>query len=425
MIAGDYDNIKRKRRNGFMSIRMVGIDHGRAPVDVRAWFSFTKKGAAAGMQRLMQKEGINGVIILSTCNRMELWASVDETWDGSLLEELCLLKELDPTEFAEYFTVREEQEAAEHLFYLACGLKSRILAEDQIITQIKDALSWSREHFCTDNVLEVLFRKAVTAAKKVKTQVVFSHANTTAMDSAVAMLHERGFSLKGRRCMVIGNGEMGRLAALTLMKAGADVTVTVRQYRSGMVAIPLGCSRINYGDRMEYLPSCDLVVSATASPNYTLRKEDFENIHLEHPMILIDLAVPRDIDPNIRGLEGIDMYNIDDFRLTGMEGQEDALKGAACILQEELEEFFSWYSGRNLIPRIQEIQRDAAQDLELRLSKIIRKLPLETDEQEKLRQNIRTAAQKVVNKMMFGLKDALDQEVFLECVEGLEKLYEE
>ena len=408
-----------------MSIRMVGIDHSRAPVDVRAWFSFTKKSAAAGMERLKEKEGINGVIILSTCNRMELWASVDETWSGSLVEELCLLKELDPTEFAEYFTVREEREAAEHLFYLACGLKSRILAEDQIITQIKDALSWSREHFCTDNVLEVLFRKAVTAAKKVKTQIVFSHANTTAMDSAVAMLHDRGFSLKGRKCMVIGNGEMGRLAALSLIKAGADVTVTVRQYRSGMVSIPLGCSRINYGDRMEYLPSCDLVVSATASPNYTLRREEFEGVCLDHPLILIDLAVPRDIDPQLKELEQIEMYNIDDFRLTGLEGQEEALKGASCILEEELEEFFSWYSGRDLIPRIQEIQKDAAQDLELRLGKIIRKLPLEADEQEKLRQNIRSAAQKVVNKMMFGLRDVMDQEAFLECVEGLEKLYEE
>lgn len=408
-----------------MSIRMVGIDHSRAPVDVRAWFSFTKKSAAAGMERLKEKEGINGVIILSTCNRMELWASVDETWSGSLVEELCLLKELDPTEFAEYFTVREEREAAEHLFYLACGLKSRILAEDQIITQIKDALSWSREHFCTDNVLEVLFRKAVTAAKKVKTQIVFSHANTTAMDSAVAMLHDRGFSLKGRKCMVIGNGEMGRLAALTLIKAGADVTVTVRQYRSGMVSIPLGCSRINYGDRMEYLPSCDLVVSATASPNYTLRREEFEGVCLDHPLILIDLAVPRDIDPQLKELEQIEMYNIDDFRLTGLEGQEEALKGASCILEEELEEFFSWYSGRDLIPRILEIQKDAAQDLELRLGKIIRKLPLEADEQEKLRQNIRSAAQKVVNKMMFGLRDVMDQEAFLECVEGLEKLYEE
>ena len=106
----------------------------------------------------------------------------------------------------------------------------------------------------------------MTAAKRVKTEVVFTHANSTAMDRAIAMLADTGYSLKGKTCMVIGNGEMGRLAALTLKRAGADVTVTVRQYRSGVVNIPEGCRRINYGDRMELFPSCDLVVSATSSP---------------------------------------------------------------------------------------------------------------------------------------------------------------
>ena len=100
--------------------------------------------------------------------------------------------------------------------------------------------------------------------------------------------------------MVIGNGEMGKMAAQTLREAGADVTVTIRQYRSGVVSIPVGCSRINYGERMDYLPECDLVVSATASPNYTLTEELFEDVRVERPMILIDLAVPRDIDPEIR-----------------------------------------------------------------------------------------------------------------------------
>ena len=93
---------------------------------------------------------------------------------------------------------------------------------------------------------------------------------------------------------------MGKMAAQTLREAGADVTVTIRQYRSGVVSIPVGCSRINYGERMDYLPECDLVVSATASPNYTLTEELFEDVRVERPMILIDLAVPRDIDPEIR-----------------------------------------------------------------------------------------------------------------------------
>ena len=278
---------------------MIGIDYNKANVDIRAMFSFTKKNATAAMERLKKIPGIQGCVILSTCNRMELWASTKADWNGTLLEELCKIKEVDPTQYGEYFVERKEEEAVDHLFHLTSGLKSMILAEDQIITQVKDALTLAREAFVTDNVLEVLFRKAVTAGKKVKTNVIFSRANQTAMDQAIEMLKERKFPLPDARCMVIGNGEMGKLAAQSLKRTGADVTVTIRQYRSGVVNIPVGCSRINYGERMDYLPECDLVVSATASPNYTLTEELFEDVRVERPMILIDLAVPRDIDPEI------------------------------------------------------------------------------------------------------------------------------
>ena len=407
-----------------MSIRMLGIDHNLAPVDVRAVFSFTKKTAVAAMERLKKEAKVEGCIILSTCNRMEIWASTEEDWEGSLLEELCRIKEVDPTEFQEYFVERQEEEAADHLFHLTCGLKSMILAEDQIITQVKDALALARENYFTDSVLEVLFRKAVTAAKKVKTDVVFTRANETAMDRAVAMLEGQGFSLRGKTCMVIGNGEMGKLAALTLASKGANVTVTVRQYRSGVVQIPRGCSRIDYGKRMELFPSCDLVVSATASPNYTLRMELLEQCVLEHPVVLIDLAVPRDIEPAIGDLLQVSLYDIDDFRSQEDAENADAYRQAEYILKEEMDEFYGWLNGRDLIPRIQTIQQDAVTDLNLRIQKIIRKLPMETTEQEKLLKSIDTAAGKVVGKMMFGLRDFLEKDSFMECMDGLEKLYE-
>ena len=497
-----------------MSIQMLGIDHSRAPVDVRAIFSFTKKNAAAAMDSLKKDCGVEGCIILSTCNRMEIWVSAPEDWQGSLLEELCRIKEVDPTEFREYFVERRGEEAVDHLFHLACGLKSMILAEDQILTQVGDALALAREFYMTDSVLEVLFRKAVTAAKRVKTDVVFSRASETAMDRAVEMLKNQGFDLKGKRCMVIGNGEMGRLAALTLASQGAiltqvgdalalarefymtdsvlevlfrkavtaakrvktdvvfsrasetamdravemlknqgfdlkgkrcmvigngemgrlaaltlasqgaDVTVTVRQYRSGVVKIPLGCKRIDYGERMELFPRCDLVVSATASPNYTLKLESVRECALDHSICLIDLAVPRDIEPAIGRLEQIRLYDIDDFKSSGDHTNEAAYEQAEYILHEEMEEFYAWLNGRDLIPRIQEIQQDAVTDLNLRIRKIIRKLPMEEADQEKLLKNIDTAAGKVVGKMMFGLRDTLERDSFLECVAGLEKLYE-
>ena len=405
---------------------MIGIDYKKASVDVRAQFSFTKKNAAAALENLKKEPGILGCIILSTCNRMEIWASTGEDWKGSLYEFLCKEKEKDPREFEQYFVKREEEEAVEHLFYLTSGLKSQILAEDQIITQVKDALALSREAYCTDNVLEVLFRMAVTAAKKVKTQVSFSRANSSVIHQAIERLEDQGFSLQGKTCMVIGNGEMGKVTALALKEAGADVTVTVRQYRSGIVTIPQGCDRINYGERLEFLPKCDLVVSATASPNYTLTMEQIENAKIPGHVVLIDLAVPRDIEPSAGTLNNVTLYDIDSFKIDAVSPKLQAsLDQAGEILREQQEEFYNWYNGRDLIPRIQEIKADAVEDLNLRIMKILRKTPMEDSDRENLLKAIDTAAGKVVNKMMFGLKDFMKEEEFINCVEGLEKLYEE
>ena len=408
-----------------MSISMVGIDYNKASVDVRAQFSFTKKNAAAAMEKLKETPGILGCVILSTCNRMEIWASTQEEWEGSLFEFLCEEKGKNPEEFRRYFVEREEGEAIEHLFYLTSGLKSQILAEDQIITQVKDALSMARDVYCTDNVLEVLFRMAVTAAKRVKTEVVFSRGNSSVIHQAIQKLREAGYSLDGITCMVIGNGEMGKVAALALAEAGAHVTVTVRQYRSGIVSIPKGCDRINYGERMEFFPSCDLVVSATASPNFTLTKELIQQAKKgEKQQILIDLAVPRDIEPSVKEIEGMTLYDIDSFKIdTNSLELQESMQKAALILKEQMEDFYCWYDGRSLIPRIQDIQAEAVQDLNLRILKILRKTPMEDEDRENLLNAIDPAAGKVVSKMMFGLRDTLEKEEFLNCVEGLEKLY--
>ena len=409
-----------------MSISMIGIDHSKASVDVRAKFSFTKKRAVEAMKKLKEEHGILGCIILSTCNRMEVWVSTQDDKEISLYEFLCREKEVKKDEYQDYFMKRENEEAVRHLFYLTSGLKSQILAEDQIITQVKDALTLARDAYCTDNVLEVLFRMAVTAAKKVKTEVTFSRANTSVIHQAMERLRNQGFSFEGKTCMVIGNGEMGKVTALALKEAGADVTVTVRQYRSGVVNIPQGCKRINYGERMELLPDCDLVVSATASPNYTLTKENFEEIKLDAAsVVLIDLAVPRDIDPEIGKLQNVSLYDIDSFRIDAASPKLQAsMQKAGEILDDQMKEFYDWFNGRDIFPRIEEIKADAVEDLNLRITKILKKTPMEQKDRESLLRAIDMAAGKVVNKMIFGLRDSLEQEAFLDCVEGLEKIYE-
>lgn len=412
-----------------MSIQMIGIDHTTADVDTRALFSFTKRSAEEISKKWKNLPGISGCIILSTCNRMEIWISAEDDFTRDLLELLCEEKKILPEMYRSAFTKRKDEEAVEHLFWLTCGLKSQILAEDQIITQVKDALALAREHYTTDGVLEVLFRKAITAAKEVKTEVVFSRANETAMDQAILMLKKQGFPFAAAACMVIGNGEMGKLAAQSLKETGADVTVTVRQYRSGMVNIPFGCERINYGERLELLPRCDLVVSATASPNYTLTAELIEEAlrdrRRDRPLILIDLAVPRDIEPEAADLNWVRLYDIDDFKLNDMtESVQRSMEQAKGILQKEMEEFYAWLQGRDMIPRIQEIKDCAVEDLYLRIHKVLGKLPLEELQKEQLKKTIDTAAGKVIMKMIFGLRDTLDKQEFLDCLEGLEEVYD-
>lgn len=408
-----------------MGIRMLGIDHSVAKIDIRTVFSFTKKKTAEALDQLKKREGIYGCVLLSTCNRMELWLSVDEEFEESLYDILCEIRELHTKEYEPYFVRREGRDAVEHLFRLSCGLESRILGEDQIITQVKDALTLAREHYATDHVLETLFRTAVTAAKKVKTNVIFSGGNHSVIHHAMDVLRKEGYEVNGRKCMVIGNGEMGKLAATVLRQAGADVTVTVRQYRSGIVDIPVGCRRIDYGNRMELLPDCDLVVSATASPNYTLTLEALQNAEICKEVVLVDLAVPRDIDPRAGKLSQIRLYDIDSFKMdTVSEKMKESIARAEGILQEKIEEFYVWYECRDVVPSIQRLKEDVAVDLDLRLRKILRDLPLEDAAREKLEGQIGQAAQKVANKMLFGLRDHVSRETFRECVAGLEQVYQ-
>ncbi|MGO5336512.1 glutamyl-tRNA reductase [Bilifractor sp. LCP19S3_H10] len=408
-------------------IQMVGTDHTLAPVNVRSFFSFTKEESIQFMTQIQIDLKADGVLLLSTCNRMELWVSTDREEPDNLLHEICLFKDVNEERYRGYFQGRTDEEAVEHLFALTCGLKSAILAEDQILTQVKSSLAFARENYFTDSVIEVLFRMAVTAAKKVKTSVTFTHADSTAIEQAVSMLKEQRFNFKGANCMVIGNGEYGKIAANTLVKNGANVTVTVRQYHRGHVEIPAGCSRINYGDRMQYLPECDLVVSATTSPHLTIEYDDLLGMHPDHPIILIDFAIPQDIDPRISHLKSFTLYNIDDFHSDAdpeNEANRAAYRQTREILAEEESEFWFWMNDRDLVPRIHRIKDQAVEDYNLRMRKIIRKLPLTGEEQMVLNGDMDRAVGKVIAKLIFDLQDHLPDHEFRECVAGMEKVFE-
>ena len=340
-------------------ICMIGTDHGLASADVRSAFSLPADLREAEISLAQSKLGATGVVLLATCNRTELWASFDGVeaparmldergapqTDDPMLRAICEMHMVDPEKNARFFACRSGDEAVNHLFNVACGLRSAIVAEDQIISQVKQAIAYSQEIGVADSVLKVLFRQAVTAAKQVKSGVRFTRAYATAVDQAVALL-EKSASLQGVSCMVIGNGEYGRLAASTLTEHGAQVLVTVRQYTHGAVAIPCGCNSVPYADRYKYLGDCKIVMSATASPHYTLERKAVESCSIQEGTTFIDLAIPHDIDPAIAELPGCTLHDIDSFATEISSENAQAIEAAQRLLASGTAEFWDWMDRR-------------------------------------------------------------------------------
>lgn len=193
-----------------MDITMVGIDYRDAGLDIRGRFSYTKREQEETIKYLRQLDGISGCVLLSTCNRTELVLSYTEEWDQDEKQLFCGLKDMEPEQYVQYLHIRRGMEAVQDLFALAGGLKSQILGEDQILTQMKDAADFSRQFFGTDKILETLFRMAVTAGKEVKTKIVLPSSNHSAPLAAISGLERNGAFFQGQKCLVIGNGAIDR-----------------------------------------------------------------------------------------------------------------------------------------------------------------------------------------------------------------------
>lgn len=395
----------------YMNIQMTGIDHTTAPVDVRERFSFTTTAQARLMEKLAARDDIMGVVLLSTCNRTEIWVHSKAVLSDGLQRALC--QEAGVELESSLFVSRQGIDAVTYLFHMTSGMQSRIFGEDQILTQVKEALDRARAAQCCDSVLEVLFRRAVTAAKKAKGVMQTSLTNANAVDCAIRQLTGEGWDFTGKRCLVIGNGKMGKLAAHALREAGADVTVTVRQYRSGVVEIPTGCKRIDYGQRTELFPVCDLILSATSSPNVTVQRETLERCGWKPGAVLIDLAVPRDIEPEIAALPNLRLFDIDSFQIPKSESLEAVRREAETLLNEELRDFATWYDCRDLLPLAERLSERFAKDMLFRLDGL----------GPEAAPRIEDAAAKQVRRLLFAIRDEAGAAVFRDCLEAVEKFY--
>jgi glutamyl-tRNA reductase len=392
-----------------MKVTMSGLDYNLAPVELRERLSFTKTQVGELLDRIKGDPRVSGCVIISTCNRTEIYLTCGESESLKPARLLCEAAGERYGDFAPAFVHRSGRDAVWHLMEVSSGLQSQIWGDDQIITQVKTALELAQSRNTCDAVLATLFRDAVTAGKEVKTSVRLTAVPDSVAFRAVETAKRELGDLHGLRAVVMGNGEMGRLSARLLRDAGCSVTVTLRTYRHGETVVPFGCGVIPYDQRLDAIDGADIVLSATTSPHYTLMVNQAAQVR-RLPRLVLDLAIPRDIDPRIGTELGVVCYNVDTLGGTDPRAEnQEALDRAREILERQVEEFYQWWSYKNCLPLLGE------------LKEAITDRVLSTPELEDLTQEeaVTLAVQKAVDLLTRGLKGSMTPQSLRECREKI------
>ena len=384
-----------------VNIIMSGLEHSLAPIHLRERFSFTKLQTAEMAAKIFACSGVSGCVLLSTCNRTELYLSCTEEADPAQL--LCKATGMEYAPYREMFVTHSGQQAVQHLMEVAAGLRSRIWGEDQIISQVKDAVSIARQAHTTDPVLETLFRFAISAGKEVRTKARLSAVSVSAASMAVELIKEKLGNLAEKKALVIGNGEMGRLAASLLQRQGCKVSVTLRSYRHGETIVPPGCGVVPYEDRMQHMDGTDILISATTSPHYTVTADQLSALS-RLPAIAVDLAIPRDIQPEAGTLPGMALYNIDDLG-SFLENRTVPQK-VAEILQTQTANFYRWLGYKDCMSAVDSL-KDAI------IQRLIRSGQL--DEELSPEEIAELSVSKTVDLLVSGLAERITSENLEKC----------
>ena len=325
-----------------MKLMMTGIDYKRSKLNVREKFAVTKRTAGEILAGF-KAGGAGGCVVISTCNRTELYASMPDGRAFPLSEALCAALGRDFSEYGPCLTEREGGRAMGHLCRVASGLDSQIIGDGQIITQVREALEFSRGQNCADSYMETMFNMSIHAAKAIRTKVLAHSLGTSSVPEKTVEKLKAAHSLAGKNALVIGNGRIGRMVAELLIREGVDVTVTLRSHKRGVVKIPDKAGVINYDKRYKAMENVNIAVSATASPHLTISENELSVLR-RVPEIIVDLAVPRDVEPSVRNISGVTLLTIDDISGEGCHLPPESVAMAEGIIAEHVAKYNKWIS---------------------------------------------------------------------------------
>ena len=353
-----------------MSIQIISISHKIAPIRIREKFSFTQEQQVDLIKRLVEYPEIDESLILSTCNRTELYVytgSKDKRRDvfQIMVEELLKLAEAqDEEDISDYLLFFHGDKAIRHLFRVASGLDSMVVGEDQILGQVKDAHTLAITAGTTGVYLNTFFRDAVTGAKKVKTATDLSKTSVSTGTLAIKAVEDALGTLKGKKILVIGaTGKIGGVVLMNLVRVkGVDIYVTTRGNK--VITLKHGeknFSILEYEERYAHIDEMDAVISATSSPHYVLTYNKLKAVlKTDKPRVFVDLAVPMDIEKKIVELGEFSYYNIDDFTRIAEENnqkKEREAELAVGILGDYELQFRKWMIFQRALPIIRKEKR--------------------------------------------------------------------
>lgn len=408
-----------------MNFAVVGVNHNDTPIHIRENVSFTDTQKIEGINFLLDN-GISEVVVLSTCNRSEIYIYSDD-----ILKKIEIVKDFYEDFFnvdniKKYLFCKTGQDTIEHVFRVSAGLDSIVLGEDQILGQVKDAHEFSKQLGASKKVFNKLFREAITASKNIKTTTKISHQPISISYIGIKCLKDRLGSLEGKNALVIGIGKMSKLAMKHLEEEKLNsIYVTNRSYEKlqDIQDEYKNLIPIKYEERYSVLEKVDVVISATASPHTVIKKENMPN--LSNTLIMMDIALPRDIDKNIDTLENIEVYDIDDLKKISDENDKKR-RELACtgelLIDEKIDEFNDWLETIKIDPTIQSLNDKCTDIREDTLDYIYRKLDLNCKEKKIIDKMLTSALKRLIREPILNLKQIKDsgkQEEYIKIVEEL------
>lgn len=410
-----------------MELCLVGVNHQHAPVSVRSRFSFTDSQKITFLTQALDA-GVPEVVVLSTCNRSTVYFAAEDA--ETALEQMRerYLAFFDGVDFAEYLVCLHGREAVYELFCVTCGLHSAVIGEDQILGQVRDAVTFAAQLGATGKMLNKLFREAVTLSKAIKTDLKISQIPLSVSYIGLKLLEEALDSLSGKRFLLTGFGKMNQLTLKYLLDAGAEQIILCNRTLQTVEEAQAQSDRVvsrPFLERYALLPQVDAVITATAAPHAIFYAEKMPV--LQHPLYLLDLAVPPDVESAAAECENVHVFEIDDIkRLSDAHlHQREALAQAAEVrIQTAVDEVLVWMQQTRVDPTIQSLNARCHEITEDTTQILTHKLELSEREQRIVGKMVKASLQRLIREPMLRLKGLQDEGTQAAYIEMMKTLFD-